>query len=204
MCLRFLLNHILSLIAYTFRENWDFVFIIIVQFMMSSNSRMHFGLQIVFLYLYITSSHYHHCADFSKDIELIKCLSDIFCRLCAWDEAYSLGYPLYNIWGCGFSVYPYLLWWLRDYVSYYHHQIGSINYYPLFRVRSWNNGVRCMSLYIFINKAQITDGVTACSVTAHDWGVQWPKSSGKRFLPNWLASEILLAPNVHTLYLRIY
>ena len=33
-------------------------------------------------------------------------------------------------------------------LSYYHHQIGSMNYYPLFRVRSWNNGMRCMSLYI--------------------------------------------------------
>ena len=33
-------------------------------------------------------------------------------------------------------------------LSYYHHQIGSMNYYPLFRVRSWNNGVRCMSFYI--------------------------------------------------------
>ena len=27
---------------------------------------------------------------------------------------------------------------------------GSMNYYPLFRVRSWNNGMRCMSLYILI------------------------------------------------------
>ena len=25
---------------------------------------------------------------------------------------------------------------------------GSMNYYPLFRVRSWNNGVRCMSFCI--------------------------------------------------------
>ena len=33
-------------------------------------------------------------------------------------------------------------------LSYYHHQIGSMNYYPLFRVRSWNNGMRCMSFYI--------------------------------------------------------
>ena len=37
VCLRCLLHHILSLIAYTFREKRDFVFIIIVQFMMSSN-----------------------------------------------------------------------------------------------------------------------------------------------------------------------
>ena len=33
-------------------------------------------------------------------------------------------------------------------LSYYHHQFGSMNYYPSFRVRSWNNGVRCMSLCI--------------------------------------------------------
>ena len=35
-------------------------------------------------------------------------------------------------------------------LSYYHHQIGSMNYYPLFRVRSRNNGMRCMSFYILI------------------------------------------------------
>ena len=33
-------------------------------------------------------------------------------------------------------------------LSYHHHQIGRMNYYPLFRVRSWNNGMRLMSLYI--------------------------------------------------------
>ena len=37
VCLRCLLHHILSLIAYTFQENRDFVFITIVQFMISSN-----------------------------------------------------------------------------------------------------------------------------------------------------------------------
>ena len=33
-------------------------------------------------------------------------------------------------------------------LSYYHHQIGSMNYYPLLRVRSWSDGVRCMSFCI--------------------------------------------------------
>ena len=37
VCLRCLLHHILSLIAYTFPENRDFVFITVVQFTMSSN-----------------------------------------------------------------------------------------------------------------------------------------------------------------------
>ena len=39
-------------------------------------------LKIVFVCLYITSSHHHHCVNLSEDIELIKCLSDIFCRVC--------------------------------------------------------------------------------------------------------------------------
>ena len=106
VCLRCLLHHILSLIAYTFQENREFVFIIIVQFMMTWKSWICSVLQIVFVCLYITSSHYHHNANFSEDNELIKCLSDIFCRECEWDSAYSLSYPLYNIWGCVFSVYP--------------------------------------------------------------------------------------------------
>ena len=37
----------------------------------------------------------------------------------------------------------------------YHHQIGSVNYYPLFRARSWNNGMRCMSLYSYGNIGHI-------------------------------------------------
>ena len=78
VCLRCLLYHILTLVAYTFRENRDFVFIIIVQFMMSAKSRIRFRLQIVLVCLYITPSHYHHCANLSEDIELIKCLSDFF------------------------------------------------------------------------------------------------------------------------------
>ena len=85
------------IIAYTFRKNRDFVFITIVQFMMSSNSRIRFGLQIVFVCLYITPSHYHHRVNISEDTELIKCLSDIFCRVCEYDYAYYLSYPLYNI-----------------------------------------------------------------------------------------------------------
>ena len=68
VCLRCLLHHILKLVAYTFRENRECVFIIIVQFMISANSRIRFGFQIVFVCLQITPSHYHHCANLSEDI----------------------------------------------------------------------------------------------------------------------------------------
>ena len=56
--------------------------IIIVQFNMSTNSQIRFDFKIVFVYSYITPSHYHHCASLSEDIELIKCLSDTVCRVC--------------------------------------------------------------------------------------------------------------------------
>ena len=35
-------------------------------------------------------------------------------------------------------------------LSYNHHQIGSMNHKSLFRVRSWNNGIRCMSYYVLM------------------------------------------------------
>ena len=56
----------------------DVVFIlsIIVRFM-SANIRIRFGLQIVLVCLY-----HHHCANLSEGIEFLKCLSDIFCRVC--------------------------------------------------------------------------------------------------------------------------
>ena len=44
------------------------------------------------------------------------------------------------------NIYIYI------YLSYFHHQIGSMNYYLLFRIRSSNNGMRCMSFYILILK----------------------------------------------------
>ena len=150
--LRCLLHHILSLIAYTFWENRDFVFIIIVQFMMSANIRIRFGLQIVLVCLYSTPSHYHHCANLSEGIELIECLSDIFCRVCKTKHILSVIHHTI----CGavcfqFTHFPCGDWENIYTLFYYHHKIGRMNYYPLFRVRSWNNGARCMSLYILMN-----------------------------------------------------
>ena len=65
VCLRCLLHHTLSLIVYTSRETREFVFISIVQFMMSANSGIRFGLHITsFVCTLLTSSHYYHCANF--------------------------------------------------------------------------------------------------------------------------------------------
>ena len=116
-----------------------FALFIIVQFMTSVNSRIRFGLQIVLVCLYRAPSHYHHCANLFESIELMKCLCDIFCRVCEWRLSI-------------FSPNIYTL-------SYYHHhQIGSMNYYQFLGVRSWNNCVRCMSFNILksTNSVQIT------------------------------------------------
>ena len=159
VCLRCFLHHILLLIAYTFRENREFVFIIILHFMISANSRMRFALQIVLVCLYSTSSHYHHCAKLSGDIELIKCLSDIFVECVSKIKRILsvIHYTIHNTL-CGavcfqFTHSPCDDWENIYTLSYFHHQSGSMNYYSLFRVRSWNNGVCCMSFYILLDAA---------------------------------------------------
>ena len=53
-------------------------------------------------------------------------------------------------------------------LSYYHHQIGSMNYHPLFRVRSWNNGVQWCAMYVFLY--------------SYVW-IVWEKSGGKIQVP---------------------
>ena len=153
VCLRCLFHHILSLIAYTFRENREFVFITIVQFMMSVNSRVRFDLQIVFVCLYITPSHYNHCANFiwrhwtykmpvryilssvSKIKHILSVIHYTICGAVCFQFAHSLSDDWENIYT----------------LSYYNRQIGRMNYYPLFRIRSWNNGMRCMSFYILLD-----------------------------------------------------
>ena len=93
----------------------------------------------------------------------LSSLCKLICR--HWTYEMSARYILSSVWVrlrifSKLSIIQYMglyvcslpNWWLIEYIalSYYHHQIGSMNYYPLFRVRSWNNGIRCMSLYILL------------------------------------------------------
>ena len=67
--------------------------------MMSANYWIRFVLEIIFVCLYITPSHYHHCANLSEDFELIKCLSDIFCQMCVSKIRHILSVINYTIRG---------------------------------------------------------------------------------------------------------
>ena len=127
---KILLHYILLLIAYKFRENRKFVFII-VQFIMNAKSRIHFGLKLVLVCLYIIPSHYHHCANLSEDIEFIKCLSDIFCRAYVSKIKHSLSVIHYTICGavCFQFQFTRFRWddWENIYtLPYYHHQIIKV------------------------------------------------------------------------------
>ena len=128
-------------------------FIIIVQFMMSANNRICFGLQIVLVCWYSTPSHYHHCANLSLwrhwtyKISVRYILSSVWVRLSIFSQLFIIQY----VGLCVFSLPISLVMIEIIYIlSYYHHQIERMNYYPLFRVRSWNNGVRCMYFYILM------------------------------------------------------
>ena len=154
VCLKCLLHHILSLIVYTFRENRDFVFISIVQFMMSANSRIRFGLQMI-LFFFICTLHrliIIIMQTLSEDIELINACPIQFVE-CVSNMKHILSVIHYTIYGAvclQFTHFLRAVWENIHNMSYYHQQIGSMNYYPLLRVRSWNNGMRCMSFYILM------------------------------------------------------
>ena len=98
-------------------KNREFVFISIVQFMMSANSRIRFGLHIVFVCLYITPSHHHHCANliwrhWTYKMPIRHNLSSVWVRLSIFSQLSIIQY----VGLCFFSVYQFPLWWLREYI----------------------------------------------------------------------------------------
>ena len=189
----FVTSYSVTYCIYTFRENREFVFISIVQFMMSANSRICFGLQIVFVCLYITPSHYHRCANFiwrhwTYKMPVRYNLSSVWVRLSIFSQLSIIQY----VGLCVFSLPISFMMIERIYLytlSYYHHQIGSMNYHPLFRVRTWNNGMRCMSFYILllVNYSLLThcDLVTS-SYGDVDLGQHW----FRQWLPAWRHQNI--------------
>ena len=119
--------------------------------MMSANSRIRFGLQVVFVCLYITPSHYHHCANFiwrhwTCKMPVRYNLSSVWVRLSIFSQLSIIQY----VGLCVFSLPISFVMIERIYILCLIVIIKSesMNYYPLFRVRSWKNGMRCMSSYI--------------------------------------------------------
>ena len=110
---------------------------------MSANSRIGFDLRIVFVCLYITPSYCHNFANLwnACHIYFVECVSKI---------EYTLSVIHYTLYGAvcfHFAHFTCDDWGNINTLPYYHH-IGRMKYYPLFRVRPWNNGMGCMSFYM--------------------------------------------------------
>ena len=112
VCLRCLLHHILSLIAYTFRENRDFVFILLLC-----------SLWWVQMFGYVLAC--RSCSFVHYTI-----LSSSLCKLIwgHWTYKMPVRFILWSVWVrlsifsqlsiiqyMGLCVYPFPLWWLREY-----------------------------------------------------------------------------------------
>ena len=120
--------------------------------MMSANSRIRFDLQIVLVCLYCTPLCKIIWRHWTYKMPVRYILSSVWIRLSIFSQLSIIQSIIQYVGLCVFSIPTPLVMIERIYtLFYYHHQIGSMNYYPLFRVRSWNNGVRCISFYILMD-----------------------------------------------------
>ena len=124
------------------------VFIIIVQFIMSSNSRMNL-VDRIRLFVYDIISLLSLCKliwrHWTYKMPVIYMLSSVWVSFSIFSQLSIIQYMGLCVFNLPISLVMIEIIYT---LSYYHHQIWSMNYYPLFRVRSWNTGVRCMSLHI--------------------------------------------------------
>ena len=156
VCLRCLLHHILSLFVYTKTGNlfslllcslwWVQIFRYVLACRSHSFVCTVHHLIIIIVQTYLKAMNLSNACQ----IYFVQCVSKI---------KHILSVIHYT--SCGAVCFQFTDFSCDDWdnictLSYYHHQIGSMNYYPLFRVRSWNNGVRCMSFYILMSKRSIT------------------------------------------------
>ena len=78
--LRWLYHHML-LVSYILGK-LGFVYFVTVQFTMYANNQVPYGLMVILVCLHLTLPHYHHYADVSEGIEILKYLPGTFCQVC--------------------------------------------------------------------------------------------------------------------------
>ena len=130
--------------------------------MMCANNRIYHDLIVGFVCLHFTLLHRHHYADLSESIELLKCLSGTFCLERVSKIKSILSIIFHAIYG---AVRIQLTHFSYDdcentcTLSYHHHQIRRMTHLSLFRARSSNNGMPCMSFYILITSCKLSPEV---------------------------------------------
>ena len=88
VCLKWLYRHMLS-VPYISRESGVLCLLLMSSLMMCANIRIYYGPTVVSVCLHITLTRYHHYADLSEGIQLLKCLSLTFCLGCV-SKIYSI------------------------------------------------------------------------------------------------------------------
>ena len=144
VCLRCLLHHILSLIAYTFRKT-----VILFSILLCSLWWVQIIGYVVACRSYSFVCALHHLIiiivqTYLKTLPVRYILSTVWLRLSIFSPLSIKQYMGLH----DFSL-PIPLVMIERMYTYHHNQIGSMSYYPLFMIRSWNNGMHCMSLYSY-------------------------------------------------------
>ena len=122
---------------------------------MCANDRAHYGLMVVFRL-------HHHYTDESEFIELNINVRYILPSVCLkLNQSPRLSSMQYM----GLLVFSLPISHMIT-LTYYHHQIGSITHLQLFRVSSWKNVVRCMSVYILMENSLYAKN-QLCGCPAH-------------------------------------
>ena len=134
-------------VSYISWESWVLFLLFLCSLMMCANNWVHYDLMVVFLCLHITLPDY---SDVSVGIELSKMLVT-YILLCVSKIKSVPIIILHAMYG---AVCIQLTHFCYDdcentcTLSCHHRQIGSMTHLPLFRVRSWNNGMHCMSFHV--------------------------------------------------------
>ena len=82
---------------------------------------------------------------------VIYILSSVWVRLSIFSQLSIIQYVGLCVFSLPISLVMIEIIYIYIYtLSYHHHQIRSLNYYPLFRVRSSNNCMHCLSFYILM------------------------------------------------------
>ena len=122
-------------------SGWDFVFITIVQFMMSSN--------IICLFVYDTISLSSLCKliwrHWTYKMPVRYILSSVWVRLSIFSQLSILQYTGLCVFGLPCDDWDDIYFVL---LSASNRKYELLVYYQLFRARSWNNGMRCMSIFL--------------------------------------------------------
>ena len=118
--------------------------------MKCANSRIHYDMMFVFVCLHIAQPHY----EISEDTEPLKFLWGKFCLEQVSKNNSILSNIFHKIYGAvciQLTPFSYDDCGNTCTLSYYHHQVTRMTHLPLFRFRSWNISMHCVSFYILIN-----------------------------------------------------